>query len=414
MALGFEKALGVPPLAIISAGFKNDQHYINYMNNIRKLDIPVINMDVQYTKFLDEKSEEIYNKLVDEGIDVLIHVAVCAGLQMLNAQSSGSKKRGDPNNDQNQNMYNLTQLGFNTRAKVVCFENAPAAYTLTGEGVVEHLKEISSKNNYSIQLVKTNTLLHGIPQSRQRTFIMFYRDTNPGLFEYESKEFKELAEYLDLIPKDSVHHDQNIGWGGTNDPFYQFILDYTNQSKFSDAIEKIVPQGTKKTSWTALQLTEKVGFDKAVEYFIEKQNDNYVRIQNHCLNKVSQGLGYWDSTPYLPNKGKFTNAIIGKNCGKTIHPTEERCLTIRELLWLMGHPHDFELLKPKSQWQHITQNVPVSTARYIGEQIKKYLENKLELSSQNFVKQDNIKQRLDFPKKQEPSKINLKNIIGEI
>ena len=56
MALGFEKALGVPPLAIISAGFKNDQHYINYMNNIRKLDIPVINMDVQYTKFLDEIS----------------------------------------------------------------------------------------------------------------------------------------------------------------------------------------------------------------------------------------------------------------------------------------------------------------------------------------------------------------------
>ena len=81
--------------------------------------------------------------------------------------------------------------------------------------------------------------------------------------------------------------------GGTNDPFYQFILDYTNQSKFSDAIEKIVPQGTKKTSWTALQLTEKVGFDKAVEYFTEKQNDNYVRIQNHCLNKVQQGLGYW-------------------------------------------------------------------------------------------------------------------------
>lgn len=151
---------------------------------------------------------------------------------MLNAQSSGSKKRGDPNNDQNQNMYNLTQLGFNTRAKVVCFENAPAAYTLTGEGVVERLKEISSKNNYSIQLVKTNTLLHGIPQSRQRTFIMFYRDTNPGLFEYESKEFKELAEYLDLIPKNSPHNDQNVGWGGINDPFYQFILDYTQSTKF--------------------------------------------------------------------------------------------------------------------------------------------------------------------------------------
>lgn len=98
-------------------------------------------------------------------------------------------------------MYNLTQLGFKTNAKVICFENAPAVYTITGEGVVERLKEISSNNGYSLQLVKTNTLLHGIPQSRQRTFIMFYKDSNPGLFEYESLEFKELAEYLDLIPK---------------------------------------------------------------------------------------------------------------------------------------------------------------------------------------------------------------------
>lgn len=46
MALGFEKAFNTPPVAIISAGFKNDSHYIHYMNNIRKLNIPVINMDV--------------------------------------------------------------------------------------------------------------------------------------------------------------------------------------------------------------------------------------------------------------------------------------------------------------------------------------------------------------------------------
>lgn len=413
MAIGFEKAFGVPPVAIISAGFKNDQHYIHYMNSIRKLNIPVINIDVQYTKFLDEESENNYNNLVQSKIDVLIHVAVCAGLQMLNQQSQGSKKRGDPNNDQNQNMYNLTQLGFKTNAKVVCFENAPAAYTITGEGVVERLKEISSNNGYSLQLVKTNTLLHGIPQSRQRTFIMFYKDSNPGLFEYESLEFKELAEYLDLIPKDSLHNDQNVGWGGVDDPFYQFVLDYTDSKKLSEAIPKIVGEDPKKKSWTSLQLTEKIGFDKSAEYFKDKGNDNYVRISLHCLNKVQQGLGYWDSTPYIPNEGKFTNAIIGKNCGKTIHPIEERCLTIRELLWLMGHPHDFELLNPKSNWPHITQNVPVSTSRYIGSQIKKYLDNELKIQDQNFVKQDNIKQKIDFPKIiKDRVSTNLENIIG--
>lgn len=157
------------------------------------------------------------------------------------------------------------------------------------------------------------------------------------------------------------------------------MLDYTDSKKLSEAILKIVGEGTKKKSWTSLQLTEKIGFDKSAEYFKDKGNDNYVRISLHCLNKVQQCLGYWDSTPYIPNEGKFTNAIIGKNCGKTIHPIEERCLTIRELLWLMGHPHDFELLNPKSNWPHITQNVPVSTSRYIGSQIKKYLDNELKI-----------------------------------
>lgn len=53
------------------------------MNNIRKLNIPVINMDSSYTKFLDEESQNEFIKLIGN-IDVLIHVAVCAGLSMLN------------------------------------------------------------------------------------------------------------------------------------------------------------------------------------------------------------------------------------------------------------------------------------------------------------------------------------------
>lgn len=71
----------------------------------------------------------------------------------------------------------------------------------------------------------------------------------------------------------------------------------------------------------------------------------------------------------------------------------------------MGHPHDFELLEPKKYWPHITQNVPVSTSRYIADQIKKYLNNELVLSSQKFVKQDNIKQKIDFPKENSQTNI---------
>lgn len=45
---------------------------------------------------------------------------------------------------------------------------------------------------------------------------------------------------------------------------------------------------------------------------------------------------------------------------------------------------------------HISQNVPVKTATYVAYNIKKYLNDELDLSGSNFVKQDNIKQRIDF------------------
>jgi len=142
------------------------------MNETRKLNIPIINMNVTYSEFKDDESERLYNQITGK-IDVLTHAAVCSGLSQLNAVNEGSKKRGDADNDQNQNMYGLTRLGMRMGAKVVAFENAPAAYTKVGEEVVQRLEEITAAEGYSTQLFRTNIVLHGIPQSRKRTFIMF-------------------------------------------------------------------------------------------------------------------------------------------------------------------------------------------------------------------------------------------------
>lgn len=163
MALGFEESFGCPPSAIITAGFDNDNHYIKYMNETRGLDIPVIRMNTDYETFVSESDEVLYNKICEQ-VDVLAHVAICSGLSQMNSSSSGSKARGRADNDQNQNMYALTRLGMRMNAKVVVFENAPAAYTKSGEKTVDKLKEIADEYNYSTHLIRTDTLLHGIPQ----------------------------------------------------------------------------------------------------------------------------------------------------------------------------------------------------------------------------------------------------------
>lgn len=399
MPIGFENAFNTPPVAIITAGFGNDNHYIKYMNDTRKLNIPIINMDTSYEKFLSEEDEATYNK-VSKNIDVLMHVAVCAGLSQLNAVNEGSKKRGDADNDQNQNMYGLTKLGMRMKAKVVAFENAPAAYTDVGKPTIDRLEMIAKDNGYTTQLFRTDTLLHGIPQSRKRTFIMFYRDTNPGLFNYEHVPYTPLSDYLKEVNSSMIHFNDDVAID-SKDKFYDFIIDYSGEDTYYKAMQKIGPH---KNTWTALQLTDYVGFEKAIEYFnkrYEKTNDpkdaNAARICAHCKGKRDKGLGYWDSSTYLANDGLYVNAVISKNIHRSLHPKEERGYNIRELLWLMGMPHDFEMIEAKKNWNHISQNVPVKTSTFIGNQIKMYLENKLTISSTEFVKQDNIKQRLDTP-----------------
>jgi site-specific DNA-cytosine methylase len=79
-----------------------------------------------------------------------------------------------------------------------------------------------------------------------------------------------------------------------------------------------------------------------------------------------------------------------------INPTYERGYNVRELLWLMGMPHDFELLEFKKNWNHICQNVPVKTATFIGNNIKDYLNNNLKIDEIEFLKQSNFNEKVDF------------------
>jgi site-specific DNA-cytosine methylase len=92
----------------------------------------------------------------------------------------------------------------------------------------------------------------------------------------------------------------------------------------------------------------------------------------------------------------YTSAITGKNVELTLHPKEQRYLTIREIMSMMGLPNDFELVTPNIV--HVTQNVPVCTAKDMTEQVIKFINNELKMSENSYIKQDNIKQRIDYKK----------------
>jgi hypothetical protein len=61
---------------------------------------------------------------------------------------------------------------------------------------------------------------------------------------------------------------------------------------------------------------------------------------------------------------------------------------------LMGLPQDFELLHPNKFGNHIAQNVPFNTAKCMAEQVKKFVDNDLEMCYSNYILQDNDRQQL--------------------
>ena len=391
-AIGAEQAFGTPPLMIVHQGLKNDEHYINYMNNQRGLNIPVVQMDNEYTTFVTQEDENKFNDVVENNhIHVAVMTPYCAGLSSLNASSSGSKARGDANNDQNQNMYGLSDLGMRIGADVVTFENAPAAYTKAGQGVVDRLIEIAESHDYSTHLLRTDTIHHGIPQARKRTFVTYFKNSLPPKFTYESKEYTKLYDYLNEIPKDAS--SQDITKGNIHTPLYDFVLSYTNKTSFLEAVSTI-PNAPATT--TTLIAIEKIGFDKCIDWLKERNqegDEKYVKLLEHAKYKKSIGKSFWDSSSYVPNKGEFSNSVIGKHIHMQI--VGDRPMNIREMMHLMGLPHDFEILEASKNWHALTQNVPTCTSAYICNEIKKYLNGELEILSVPFVKQDNLFKRID-------------------
>ena len=109
------------------------------------------------------------------------------------------------------------------------------------------------------------------------------------------------------------------------------------------------------------------------------------------MNKINQGLGYFAIQPIV-YKGA-ANAIISKNMWWTLHPVEDRYLSTREIMSLMGLPNDFELVT--NNLQQVTQNVPVCTAQDMTEQVMKFINGELPMSDYNFIKQNNLQQKVD-------------------
>jgi site-specific DNA-cytosine methylase len=397
MTVGNRMAAGNDPDFFLSyPGFEgNDQHIRKYMPNV-----PYYQIDTATNKLKEATEEEPeMNDGIDsetfEGVDFISAVCPCAGLSMMNASNKkGSAGARGSDAKQNDWIYKSAEYILGTvKPRVFFGENAPGLYTNTGKGVVEKLKLIAEEFDYTLTLYKTNSIYHGIPQKRERTFYFFWKEKDEvPMFDNYRREHKDLIDYLKEVPKKASMQDVYPGIAEVdNNPYINFIKHKEGADNWRDA------------AIDARTATNYIVRNKLIDESIEwveanfepvepKAKEKVIKYLNHIKYKVSLKKGWWDGTPHFFDG--TINAVIGRTILATVHPEEERGLNIREVLHLMGLPHDFTIPN-RAYYNHAAQNVPTCTARDVTFEVLKYIDGELPMLDEKFLKQNNSKGRLD-------------------
>ena len=128
----------------------------------------------------------------------------------------------------------------------------------------------------------------------------------------------------------------------------------------------------------------------------------WIKYLEHAKFKYSIGKGIWDHTPLLVGFESFCS-LQKKSMIRAVHAMGEIFMNLREMMHLMGLPHEFNIVEKafatKSNREKtikmVSQNVPVTTARDMADEVKKFLEGQLEMSTFVYMKQDNLRQTMD-------------------
>ena len=363
--LGQERALGSRPEYLLSyTPFKsNDSHIVNYYK------------DVPY-HLLDEGSPEV------KKVDVIGTTCPCAGLSTLSHHAS-------PDAAANEWMYRTAEYVLeNLRPEVFWGENSPQFAGKIGQPVVQRLLSIARLNDYSMSIYRTRSLLHGLPQVRERSFYFFWRGEKVPLLNYYSRDIRPIEKVLDSVPKRAKQRElTNHHTPSKFDPFYRFVLEKAeggiSHSEFYDRIDK---------TYDAMNYLESKGhtYDKVGEWLREQGDERAAARCDRIFAKLGAGGNIMRRQTTVPKQ--HIGAFVGHLPTSLTHYREDRYLTVRECMAIMDLPSDFELLDPKSNLNHVCQNVPVSTAADMAHEVSEALNGRRERVDAYLVKQWNKSQ----------------------
>ena len=300
---------------------------------------------------------------LDEGnypakhVDIVTCLPPCAGLSMANTTSGD--KANNPRGcsaPSNMHMYNGAEFAMTKiKPKAMMVENAPALYSKMGEEFAERINSLAQSHGYSMSLIKTTSINHGVPQERTRSFFFLWQGNKVPLLAPIKRDFKPFHKFLKegrFAPSEPV----STKGAPSSDPLWQFIENKYGGCTKQDILSKVA--ATRMTStWNVIY--ESGWLEEAARVVRDERTNRWL---NYTLEKKKAGKNIMDGSMKLA--WFRTQSLMWKSLPHLMHPYEDRWLTVAEGLGLMGFPSDYaaKVSIPTKHSNVICQNVPAKTA----------------------------------------------------
>jgi len=340
--VGTSMALGSEPEWIASWGSVfggNDQYCLKYMDKVPFYDF----------------EENVFPKGY---VDIITSLPPCAGLSMANTTSGD--KANNPRGcsaPSNIHMYNAAEFSMkNIKPKAIMVENAPTLYSKMGEEFAERINALANEHGYTMSLVKTTSINHGVPQERTRSFFFLWKGDKVPVMAPIKKSFDPFHKFLKdgrFAPSDSVSKSKKLP---SEDPLWQFIESKYVGSTKQDILANVASQ--RMTSvWNVIH--DSGWLEEACRVVKDEKANRWL---NYTLEKKKAGKNIMDGSMKLA--WYRTQSLMWKSLPYLMHPYEDRWLTVAEGLALMGFPNDYaeKVHIPTKDSNVICQNVPACTA----------------------------------------------------
>ena len=370
--IAMEKVFKKRPEYIISyEDFKaNDTHLVEYYKR-----------EVPYYLLGNDRNYDL------PPVDVINTVCPCAGLSSLNTSASSDAAAND---------WMLTSANYvlgTLKPKVFWGENAPRLASKMGEPVVENLRTIGREFGYTFSLYKTKSIIHGLGQVRDRSFYFFWKGDRVPQLEYIKRNHEKIEDTIRSVgrnPDDPMNVLTNEAVP-SQDPYYRYVLEEIHggitHKEFQNKIKK---------SYDVLHYIEdnEHSYDVVSDWMLKNGFEKQAKRCKDMHKKLTSGGNIMRRGVYIPKD--YIGAFVGSAPTKLTHPDEDRHLTIRECLSIMGLPKDFILQGGVKNLNHICQNVPVTTASDMAEQVLKFCDGRLsnQMWDTDYMVQDNRKQAI--------------------